>query len=355
MVSLIVAVLAVILGSGLCSGTEAALLSVSTIRARQLAQSGKRRAVALLQIREKINRPITTIVVFNNVFNIVGSIVVGTIAATVFGEAWLGVFSGVLTFLIIVFSEILPKTLGERFAEPISLAIAVPIRAATVLFTPLVWLIERITAPITGSARVPTTNEAEIRFLAGIGRTEGIIEADEAEMIHRVFQLNDLSAGDVMTPRVMLTTIEGGTSLGDQADAIIASPHSRLVVIDGSVDRVTGIALKDELLAAIITGRRNEPISNLARPARLVDDRAKVDELLRNFRRERQHLMVVVDEFGGVAGVVTLEDVLEVLTGEIVDETDAAVNLQAIARRRRSNLLAPGDAASSSEEEPTDR
>ncbi len=336
---LIIVVLIVILGSAICSGSETALLSVSTLRVRQLAQSNKPRALALLAIREKMNRPIATIVVINNVFNIVGSIVIGRLASSVLGDAWLGVFSGVLTFLIIVFAEIFPKTLGERYAEPISLAIAIPTRTLTFVFTPLVWVLEQVTAPLTGQQRLPTTNEAEIQFLAKIGRQEGIIEADEAEMIQRVFQLNDMTAGDLMTPRVILTYLQGDRSLNDLKSEIIQSPHSRLVVVEKSIDQVMGIALKDHLLTTLIEGQGDRPIAEMTRPARFVPESMKADQLLRSFQHHREHLMIVLDEYGGVAGVVTLEDVLEILTDEIVDETDRIVNLQAIARRKRENLL----------------
>ncbi|MEB3355841.1 MAG: DUF21 domain-containing protein, partial [Synechococcales bacterium] len=189
MIQLALVMLVVILGSALCSGTEAALLSVPILRVRQLAQSEQRRAIALLKVREQINRPIATIVILNNIFNIVGSILVGQVTAVVLGDAWLGLISGVLTFLIIVFAEILPKTVGERFAEPIALAVAQPLLGLTTLFAPLVWIIEKVTAPVTQGRQMPITDEAEIRFLAKLGRQEGIIEEDEAEMIQRVFHL----------------------------------------------------------------------------------------------------------------------------------------------------------------------
>jgi CBS domain containing-hemolysin-like protein len=145
---LAIAVLIMLVGSALCSGTEAALLSVSPIKAQQVALSGGRAAKALLAIRNQINRPIASIVVLNNIFNIVGSIVIGRLATTVFGNALLGVFSALLTLLIILIGEIIPKTLGERHAVDIGLAVALPVRSLTWLMTPVVVLLERITAPL---------------------------------------------------------------------------------------------------------------------------------------------------------------------------------------------------------------
>ena len=339
MLPLIIAVIVVILGSALCSGSETALLSVPLIKVRQLAQSRKPSALALLGIRTKINRPIATIVILNNIFNIVGSIIIGTLAVEVLGDTWLGVFSGVLTFLIIILGEIIPKTLSERYAENIALFIAIPIKFLTILLTPLVWIVERVTAPITQGKTIPTTNEAEIKFLTKIGYQEGVIEDDEAEMIQHVFQLNDLTASDLMTPRIIVTYLKGNLTLAECQPEIIASQHTRILVIENSIDNVIGLVLKDELLTAMIEGKKDQLLKDLLRQVRFVPETIRADKLLKVFQETREHLAVVLDEYGGVAGVVTLEDVLEVLTGEIVDETDRNVDLQEIARKKRQRLL----------------
>ena len=339
MLQILIVVLSVLLGSAICSSSETALLSVSRIRVRQLAQTKKPAALALLAICQKINRPIATIVIINNVFNIVGSIVIGSLATKVLGDAWLGVFSGVLTFLIIVFGEIIPKTLAERYAERFALIVALPVKFLTVLLTPLVWLLEKVTAPFTRGKPLPTTNEAEIQLLTRIGYQEGVIEDDEADMIVRVFQLNDLTAAHLMTPRIIVTYIHGHLTLTEGLPEIIASQHTRILVIDDSIDRVIGIALKAELLTAIIEGKHDQQIANLTRPARFVPETVRADKLLKAFQETREHLMVVLDEYGGVSGVITLEDVLEVITGEIVDETDRSIDLQALARLKRERLL----------------
>lgn len=338
MVALIIVVSIVLFGSAFCSGTETALLSISPIKVRQLAQSKKPAALALASIRLKINRPIATIVILNNIFNIIGSIVIGSLAAELLND-WFGIFSGVLTFLIIVFGEIVPKTLSQRYAEPICLFIAIPIKFLTFIFTPLVWLVEHVTAPFIQGKKIPTTNEAEIKFLTNIGFQEGVIEDDEAEMIQRVFQLNDLNASDLMTPRIIITYLKGDQTLNECQRDIIRSQHTRILVIDETIDNVTGLVLKDELLTAMIEGDGDRQIDNLKRPVHFVPETNRADKLLKVFQENREHLAVVLDEYGGVAGVVTLEDVLEVLTGEIVDETDRNVDLQEIARKKRLRLL----------------
>lgn len=336
---LIIAVAVVILGSATCSGVEAALFSVSTLRVRQLAQTNNRSAVALLAIRENMNRPIGSIVVLNNIFNIVGSIAIAGVAESVLGSTAIGIFSGFLTFLIIIFGEIIPKTLGERYAEGISLLAALPVTALTFVLTPLVWVIEKVTAPFTKGRKRQTTNETEIKFLINIGQEEGIIASDEAEMIQKVFMLNDLTASELMTPRTTLTYVRGDLSLHESKRDIIASQHTRIIVVGDSIDEVIGVALKDELLTAIVEGKQEQKLATLARKVSFVPETIRADKLLKGFQKAREHLAVVVNEYGVVAGVVTLEDVLEVVTGEIVDETDRIVDLQAMAKKKLERML----------------
>jgi CBS domain containing-hemolysin-like protein len=340
MLELLGAVFVVVAGSALCSGSEAALFSVPIIKVRQMAESNVPAARMLLQIRENMSRPIATIVILNNIFNIVGSIVVGGIAAETLGDAWLGVFSGALTLAVIIGAEIIPKTLGERYAEAIALFIARPVAILTRLMLPLVWTIERLVAPITRGKLRPVTNEAEIELLAQIGQQEGSIEGDEAALIQRVFRLNDLTAGMIMTPRVILTSAYGHQTLAEAKPHIINSPHSRILVVGESIDEVLGIVFKNEFLLALIEGQQERLLTELTRPARFVPETVRADHLLTSFQESHEHLAVVVDEFGGVAGVVTLEDVLEVLTGEIVDETDRVADMQEWARQRRKAILA---------------
>jgi CBS domain containing-hemolysin-like protein len=340
MFELVTAVLVIIVGSALCSGSEAALFSVPIVKVRQLAEADVPAAHTLLRIRENMSRPIATIVILNNVFNIVGSIAVGTIAAHQLGSDWMGIFSALLTLAVIIGSEIVPKTIGERFADTIALFIARPVALLTMLMLPLVWSIERLVSPITRGPIRPVTNEAEIQLLAQIGQQEGSIQGDEALLIQRAFRLNDLTAGMVMTPRVILTYVTANLTLAEARQRIIESSHSRILVIGDSIDDVKGLIFKTEFLLALVEGRDEQPLTCLLRDVQFVPETVRTDKLLTLFQESHEHLAVVVDEFGGVAGVVTLEDVLEVLTGEIVDETDRVADMQEWARQRRQALLA---------------
>ena len=167
-----------------------------------------------------------------------------------------------------------------------------------------------------------------------MGQEAGTIEDDEFEMIRKIFNLNDMTAADLMTPRVVMTYLKGDLTLAEAKEDILNSPHSRIIVIGETPDEVTGVALKTELLAGIIQGKLDQSISNLTHEVHFVLGRKRANQLLSIFQQTRQHLAVVVDEYGGVSGVVTLEDVLEVLTGQLVDETDTIVDLQEFARKQ---------------------
>ena len=339
MMVLALAVLTVLLVSAICSGTEAAFFSVTKIQAKQAQQAGKFGANSLIAVLDDLTRPIAAIVIINNLANIVGSIIIGSLASAAFGSQWLGVFSGCLTLAIIVCSEIIPKTLGEIHCVKVSRMMAPAIQTSVVVLSPVIWLVSILTSPFTKGRNSLTTNEGEIALLAQIGRTEGVIEADESAMIQQVFKLNDMTAKDLMTHRTMMTCIPDGDITNPEIqDVVTKSVHTRMIVIGDSRDDVRGIVRRDTLLAAMLMKSQNKsqplPILSYADKIQCVPELMLADRLLAMFQANRKHLALVVDEYGGVSGVVTLEDVLEVLTGEIVDETDKVVDLQEEAKKR---------------------
>ncbi|MCF7835778.1 MAG: hemolysin family protein [Candidatus Marinimicrobia bacterium] len=324
----------ILLGSAFFSGVEASLFSVSLSRAKFLATKGKRGAKSFLKIKENIRRPITVIVIFNNVFNIVGSILVGVVATKLLENSWLGLASGVLTFLIIVFGEIVPKSIGENHAEPICLFISRPLLLSTKIFFPFVWIIEKMTKPFTKKNQI--ISEEEIRILSHLGHLEGAIEEDEEEMIQRVFKLNDLTAKDIMTPRTVVDALDGNRSILELQKTIQSSVHSRLPVFSGNLDNIIGICHQRDLLIALSNMEKEKKITEFKQDVIFVSEKIKADKLLTLFQERKAHLAIVKDEFGGTTGIITLEDVLEELVGEIVDETDKEVDMRAKARRLKN-------------------
>ena len=318
---LLLLVLVVLLGSALCSGVEAALLTVSPIRVHELAARsrplpGARR---LAKLRQKLGRTLSVLVIANNGFNIFGSLMLGGYAAWVFEQRGIGgmalpVFSISLTVLVMLLGEILPKALGSRLAMPVSLTAAPVLHGLGVIMHPLVLLLERLLPAITAEAEI-TTNEDEIRLLARLGSQKGQIEADEAAMIGKVFQLNDLTARDLMTPRVAAPTLDGSLSLEAQRMTLLSNSASWWVVLGDQVDKVLGVANRERLLSALLENRGLMTAVDLCEPVEYVPEMIRADRLLTGFRRDTAGVRVVVDEFGGFVGVIGPEAVLAVLAG----------------------------------------
>ena len=333
MTVLILSVLVLLLVSALASGTEAALFAVSVGQVQAYVDEKRRGSKALQYLKEHMSKTITTVVIINNIANIVGSIAVGNIAAVVLEpySNWtvsaVTVFSAVLTFLVIAFSEIVPKTLGERYAERISLIIAPPLKMLTTSFTPVIWVLNVVTKPFTRFAGdgLAVTSEAEIKALTELGKKAGIIEEGESELIHQVFALTDVDAADIMTPLAKVDYLQATDKLGDVRERLSSLTHTRLPIIDGTFDRLEGVVHLRNLLQGLAEDRDDECVRDFALEPTFIPSTASGENLLQHFKRTKQHLTIVVDGFGTVLGVLTLEDVLEVLVGDIVDETDLEI------------------------------
>ena len=327
----------VLLASGLCSCSEASLFSISEVKARARAQLGNKNAIALLKIQNDMSSPIAAIVILNNIANITGSMFIGKVAATEFGS-WEGVFVGCFTFMVIICSEIIPKTLGEQYSDPIAFWVARPVLFITWTLSWLIQIVKLFTLPFSRKNAVMMTNENEIRMMANMGSKQGAINHNESVLISKVLDMDDVKAVNIMTPRVMMTCLDQNLTLSEARDVIIGTSHSRIVLVDEAPDKVVGVLYKTELLVAMINEETDKKLSEFCHKVKFVPEQASADNLLRFFQASRQHLAIVTDQYSGVAGVVTLEDVLECLTGEIVDETDMAVDLQKVAKENRKTI-----------------
>ncbi len=337
MLNLAIAILVVLCVSALTSAVEAALFAVPYGRVLAAVEAMRPGAKTLERIKTHMHKPIMAIVVVNNISTVVGSIVVGSLAAEVFGDEWLGVFSGALTFLVIVFAEVLPKTLGERHATAIALSVASPLSALTSLLTPVIWVIERIITPWTRPQSLLTTSEEEIKALTRLGRETGAIESDESELIQKVFRLNDITAWDMMTPWSYAEALDGRQTVAAARDRVLSVKHSRIPVFEDMPNRIVGVVHVRTLLEAFVSGKGEETISSLMHEAQYVPESAVGDRLLEHFQKNADHFSVVVDALGNVVGVISLEDVLEELVGELVHE--AQVDPERIKRISKTEIL----------------
>jgi CBS domain containing-hemolysin-like protein len=310
--------------SGLVSMCEAAIFTVPLAQVQLAVERKKKGARRLLAIKKHLQRPIGTLVILNNVVNIGGSLFVGHLAEGVFGRSWLGLFSAVFTFSFIVTAEIIPKTIGERYAASLALASAPFLSFVTGLLLPLIWLIERLTLPFAREGDAHLVSEEEIRTLANMGNKAGSISRHETEIIRNAFLLNDVTARDIMTHRLRLSFLPAEKSLTELKLEEITKLHSRiLIAVEGDLDRIDGVVYQRDLLLALARNQKDLRMADLKHPIQFVYDATPGHRLLREFQRTHQHLFVVVDEYGGTSGVVSLEDVLEELVGDIEDEMDA--------------------------------
>lgn len=339
MTTFILLILLVILGSGLFSGMEAALFSVPQSRVLMLAEQKKKGSQALLKIKENLSRAVIVIVIANNIINIVGSIFVGVLGARVLGNNLLGLVSAVLTILIIIFGEILPKTIGENYSEKISLRIAPVLVFMITLLGPIVWLLEKITKRFIRVKKI--VSEEELQMLSELGHLEGSIEEDERDIIQKVFTLNDMTAYDIMTPRTVVTGFQKDVIIGDAAKEVYDLNNSRLPIYNESMDDIIGLCYRKHLLIALAKDEDSRTIESFKHDVLYVSEDIRVDDLLQLFLVRREQIAVVKDEFEGTSGIVTMEDVLEQLVGEIVDEDDEVVDtrVQAQQEAAQSDLV----------------
>ena len=315
--SLAILVVVVLIGSAICSGVEAALLAVNPLRVHELAARSKpiRRAKVLAKLRQHLGRTLTVITITNNGFNIFGSLMLGSYATFVFkGGFALPLFSIILTILILLLSEILPKSIGTRHALQISLASAPILHFLNLIMKPVVILLEKVLPVITTESEL-TTDEEEIRQMARLGSQKGQIEADEAAMISQVFQLNDLTARDLMTPRVAAPTLNGLTTLEKLRPTLMADNSHWWVVLGEGVDKIIGVTSREKLLTALLQGGSKLTPADLSEPVEFVPEMIRIDRLLTSFNHDKGGIKVVVDEFGAFVGLIGAEAVLAVLAG----------------------------------------
>jgi CBS domain containing-hemolysin-like protein len=320
MLTLVLVVLWSLAVSFICSVAEAVVLTVSHANIQGM---GKTRAAAILRhFKREIDLPIAAIVAFHTVAHTVGASVSGAIYVDVFDERSLWVFSLVFTLLVLVFSEILPKTLGVIFVREFAVPVAFVVSGLVFILRPLLWLTNILARLLRRGGQTPITSMEEIRLLVASGRSEGVLGTRVADMIEGAARLRELTAYDVMVPRALVVFLSGEQTLEQNLAVIRKTGHSRFPYTpDANLDNAKGVVLAKELLFGLRDDEKVD-LAGIVRPMIVIPSTTPLERLLRTFQEERRHLAVVVDEYGGTQGVVTLEDVLEEIVGEIEDESD---------------------------------
>jgi putative hemolysin len=306
--------------SAFFSSSETALFSISRTKARHLSkQRGKANAL-IYRLKEDPHRLLSTILIGNNIVNVAASALAAVLALRLFPNYALGLATGVMTFLILVFGEVFPKSMATRNNVLIARLIIFPIYWCSVLFWPVVFFLDFI-PKLTGKIkRTPTVTEEELMTFVEVVEEEGEIKEEEKVLIHNIFEFDDTNASEIMTPRADMFVIEADAPL--DLKSITEEGFTRIPVIENTIDNVVGILNLKDVLAHQAQDKELPSVRQLMRPAYFVPEHKKLDSLLHQFKKRKNHMAIVVDEHGGVAGLITLEDALEELVGEIRDETD---------------------------------
>ena len=359
MALLIIFVIIAIGVSFLCSILEAALLSITPSYVETVNAERPKLAEKLRALRADIERPLAAILSLNTIAHTVGATGAGAQAAVVFGDAGVGIFSAVLTLGILILSEIIPKTLGATYWRPLAPFVVRVLPVLIALQLPLVWMSQWLTRLMTRGRKSEGVSREEIAALTTVGRRLGVVEEDEGRIVENLFRLDALSVEEIMTPRTVIDALPEMSTAADVVDARNEFPFSRLPIYAGTIDDVTGFVLTREVLLASVKGRGETRLAELRRELPRVPESMALDALFDFLVEADRHIALVEDEFGGTAGVVTLEDLLETLLGtEIVDEQDAIADLQVLARRKaaaRAKATAGPAATPSTDARPGER
>jgi CBS domain containing-hemolysin-like protein len=329
MTALILYFLLAMLVSFICSLLEAVLLSLSHAHIAILIDQGRKSGLILQAFKDKIDHPLSAILTLNTVANTVGAAGVGAQAQAVFGNNYVALFSGLLTFCILVFSEIIPKTIGAVYWKNLASSAAYMIRGLIYATYPLVISFEALGRLIAAKAPLSKMTRAEVGVAADMGGAEGALLDREHAIIKNLLRLNNIAAREVMTPRPVLFALPVTKTVEEVLSEYEAIRFSRIPVYNRDLDDITGLVRRFQINQAFSHGRRDATLEELSNPISIVPSTRSVADVLDDFIQKREHLFLVVDEYGGTAGIITLEDTIETLLGvEIVDELDSVEDMQ---------------------------
>ena len=328
--------------SAFFSGSETAITSLSWARTESLLKEQRLGARALHRMKSNLNRTLVIILIGNNLVN-TGAATLATVVATEhFGHLGPGLAVGAITLLLLIFGEITPKTYASRYAIVMALLAAAPLEILGKLLFPLVWALEKLIQwmhSFSSPPKDPTVTDTELIALAAHGTREGSIEAGEHQMIRRIFDFSTLRASDIMVHRHNIFSLDGNRSIRDALNEIIASSHYRIPLHSGNPDEINQVVTLQAILGEVAQGGLDKTLSEVGSEPLFVPPNQPVDSLLEVLKADKERLMVVVNEFGALRGIFTLEDILEELVGDIYDDHEAPPDTQALLKTDGGNEL----------------
>ncbi len=313
--------------SAFFSASETSFTSVNMIRIRNMAEEGDQKAVTAVKLVENYDRMLSTILIGNNLVNIALSSLTTVIATKLFGDAGVALATGVTTLVILTFGEILPKSWAKENSERLVLLFAEPLRLCSLLLWPLstffIWLKGAFRRG-GEEEKAPSFTEKELMYMASVGQEEGVLEEQEKDLVQSALEFDETTVQEVLTPRVNLVALDIEEEQPEILRVVNGKKFSRIPVYEGTIDNIVGVVQSREILKKVIQGRPVR-LKNLMTKATFVHRTMKISRLLAQFQRQKTHIAVVIDDYGGTLGIVTMEDLLEELVGEIWDEDEEII------------------------------
>ncbi|MGI2028933.1 MULTISPECIES: CNNM domain-containing protein [unclassified Endozoicomonas] len=340
MVTLVAYVVIAIAVSFVCSVFEAVLLSISPAYVVSLEQKNSKWAKIVRELHDHIDRPLAAILTLNTIAHTIGAASAGAQAAKVFGDAAVGVFSAVLTLLILVLSEIIPKTIGASWWQSLVPVMAVGVRFMVKLLLPIIWITELLTSKLSPKDKTNPYLRDEIQAMADLGFQVGALQGVESELMKNMLKFRDLQIVEIMTPRSVLFSLPESTTTDAYMKEFTGSSFSRIPVYGEDPDDINGFVMRNDILLSHLREGGSTRLESLKRPIIAVLEKEPLPKLMATFLEKRSHIAMVVTEYGDIRGIVTLEDMIETLLGrEIVDESDEVVDMQLAAKTKWAHRL----------------
>ena len=318
--------------SALCSMLEATLLSTPLSYITGLEEQGVKGAARLKRLKQNPDRPISAILCLNTIANTVGASIVGSLVYEVYGDAVVGIFSTIFTFAILIFSEIIPKTIGTSYWRSLAIPASVIINSMIFITFPLVWVLERMQRLISSKSNQVSVSREDISAMVSVATEEEVIEKDEKKMIQNLLKLDEVTAHEIMTPSVVVEMVPGSMTIREFYDS--ENTHSRILVYDEENDEyVIGYVLRQEVLEKMAEDKFSATLNDIIRPILTFGEEDTVADIWEKLLEKKEHISAILDEYGSLRGIVTMEDVIETMLGqEIVDEKDEVVDMQEYAK-----------------------
>lgn len=319
----IVLIIVMMVFSALFSSTETAYSSVNKLRLKNYEARGNKKASTALRLANKFDEVLTAVLIGNNIVNIATSSVSTLLFVSIFGKSGAGISTAVITVLVLIFCEVLPKSYAKRNAEKLALIFASPLSALVTVLKPAVFILNKISSLLSSGEEAPSVTEDELKYMIDEIEEQGVIEEQESELVKSALEFDEISVDEILIPRVKVVGVEIGDTIDEIKEIFTTEMYSRLPVYEKSLDDIIGIITNKAFFKMIVEGGND--ITSIIQEVPHIADCKLISEAMRDMQRSKVHLAVVIDQYGGTKGIVTLEDIIEELVGEIYDEDDEIV------------------------------